>query len=158
MTSELFEAESWKDAYEELLHEAQSLLARNTIAEEEAGRLSKVNAEILGHRNPMQRIYYVDKIRQELAETKHKLLMSTRDQEKARDENQTLKNELFMYKSIVVPADGKPRTALTRVNRIPLSSRLSEENIPAKALDEKISPTPYLPHDHLADMTIEEIM
>ena len=40
-------------------------------AEEEAQRLSKFNAEILGHNNPAQRIMYVDRIRRELHETKH---------------------------------------------------------------------------------------
>lgn len=44
---------------------------RNNLAEEEADRLSKFNAEILGHNNPAQRIMYVDRIRRELAEAKH---------------------------------------------------------------------------------------
>jgi hypothetical protein len=44
---------------------------RNNLAEEEANRLSKFNAEILGHNNPAQRIMYVDRIRRELAEVKH---------------------------------------------------------------------------------------
>ena len=48
----------------------RNLVARNALAEEEAERLSKFNAEILGHRNPVQKICYVDKIRRELAETK----------------------------------------------------------------------------------------
>lgn len=43
---------------------------RNDLAEDEAERLSAFNAEILGHRNPAQRIMYVDRIRRELAETK----------------------------------------------------------------------------------------
>ena len=46
------------------------LVARNALAEDEAEHLSQMNAEILGHRNPTQRIFYVDKIRKELAETK----------------------------------------------------------------------------------------
>lgn len=155
LSTELSEAESWKDAYQELLREAQNLLARNAVAEEEANHLSQVNAEILGHRNPMQRIYYVDKIRRELADTKHKLLMSTRDQEIAQDENDALKNELFMYKSTTVPPGGKPRTAITRVNRMPLSSRLSDENIPPTRYGEK---NPHSLQEYPEDMTIEEIM
>jgi hypothetical protein len=47
------------------------LVDRNDLAEEEADRLSRFNAEILGHNNPAQRIMYVDRIRKELAETKH---------------------------------------------------------------------------------------
>ncbi|KAI6040328.1 hypothetical protein EDC04DRAFT_1535466 [Pisolithus marmoratus] len=53
-----------------LVDETADLLARNNLAEEEADRLSRFNAEILGHRNPAQRIMYVDRIRKELAETK----------------------------------------------------------------------------------------
>jgi hypothetical protein len=47
------------------------LVDRNDLAEDEAERLSKFNAEILGHNNPAQRIMYVDRVRRELAETKH---------------------------------------------------------------------------------------
>ena len=45
-------------------------LARHALAEEEARKLSKFNAEIVGHNNPAQRIVYVDRIRRELHETK----------------------------------------------------------------------------------------
>jgi hypothetical protein len=51
--------------------EVGAVVDRNNLAEEEADRLSKFNAEILGHNNPAQRIMYVDRIRRELAETKH---------------------------------------------------------------------------------------
>ena len=48
----------------------RGLVARNALAEDEANRLSAFNAEILSHRNPTQKILYVDRIRRELAETK----------------------------------------------------------------------------------------
>ena len=35
----------------------------------------------------------------------------------------TLREELAMYKSVTVPYEGKPRTAMTRVRRIPLSAQ-----------------------------------
>lgn len=71
MSTELIEAEGYEEAYNGLFEEVQTLLTRNQIAEEEADRISKANAELLGHRNPAQRIMYVDRIRRELAEAKH---------------------------------------------------------------------------------------
>jgi hypothetical protein len=69
--TELTDAERYQEAYYSLSDEVGSLVARNQLAEEEAQRLSKFNAEILSHNNPAQRIMYVDRIRRELAETKH---------------------------------------------------------------------------------------
>ena len=70
LTNELTEAEQYRDAYFNVLHELEVLVQRNALAEEEAQRLSKFNAEIVGHNNPAQRIVYLDKIRRELHETK----------------------------------------------------------------------------------------
>jgi hypothetical protein len=70
LTIELASAEGYQDAYSQLYDQVDSLIARNQIAEEEAERISRFNAEILGHQNPAQRIMYVDRIRTELAETK----------------------------------------------------------------------------------------
>jgi hypothetical protein len=70
MQAELVDTERYQDAYYRLYDEVGTLIARNELAEEEAQRLSKFNAEILGHKNPAQRILYVDRIRQELAQTK----------------------------------------------------------------------------------------
>jgi hypothetical protein len=71
LTTELTDAEAYQEAYHALSEEVGSLVARNQLAEEEAQRLSTFNAEILSHKNPAQRIMYVDRIRRELAETKH---------------------------------------------------------------------------------------
>jgi hypothetical protein len=71
LLNELAEAERYQEAYTALFEQVGSLVARNQLAEEEAERLSKFNAEILGHSNPAQRIAYVDRIRRELAEAKH---------------------------------------------------------------------------------------
>jgi hypothetical protein len=70
LTDELANAEAYQDAYDRLYDQIASLITRNQIAEEEADRISKLNAEILGHHNPAQRILYVDRIRTELAEAK----------------------------------------------------------------------------------------
>ncbi|KAG6334628.1 hypothetical protein ID866_4454 [Astraeus odoratus] len=67
---ELADVVQFQDAYYKLVEETEDLLARNNLAEEEAERLGKFNAEILGHHNPAQRIVYVDRIRRELSETK----------------------------------------------------------------------------------------
>ena len=70
LTTELTDAERYQEAYYNLVDEVGTLVDRNNLAEDEADRLSKFNAEILGHHNPSQRIMYVDRIRRELAETK----------------------------------------------------------------------------------------
>ncbi|EIW82822.1 hypothetical protein CONPUDRAFT_163890 [Coniophora puteana RWD-64-598 SS2] len=133
LTSELAEAERFQDAYYGLVEEAKGLVARNDLAEEEAQRLSKFNAEILGHHNPSQRIMYVDRIRMELAETKQKLLLLTRDSENMVAENEDLQNELDMYKSVHVPIGSKPRTGVTRVSRAPLGNHTLNVSAPAGA-------------------------
>lgn len=71
LTTELTDAERYQEAYYNLLDEVGVLVVRNALAEDEAQRLSKLNAEILGHTNPAQRIMYVDRIRRELAEARH---------------------------------------------------------------------------------------
>ncbi|KAI9060302.1 hypothetical protein FKP32DRAFT_1656684 [Trametes sanguinea] len=122
LSSDLAEAEKYQEAYNNLLAEVDALVLRNALAEEEAQRLSKFNAEILGHNNPAQRIVYVDRIRRELHETKQKLLLSTREREAVLADNEELRHELELYKSVGVPHEIKPRTTITRVGRVPSAS------------------------------------
>ncbi|KAI0374148.1 hypothetical protein BV20DRAFT_1111162 [Pilatotrama ljubarskyi] len=129
LSADLAEAEKYQEAYDSLLAEVDALVLRNALAEEEAQRLSKCNAEILGHHNPAQRIMYVDRIRRELHETKQKLLMSTRDREAVLADNDELRHELELYKSVAVPNEVKPRTAMTRVGRIPGPAALAESEL-----------------------------
>ena len=86
---DLADATRFKEAHADLLAEVVELIQRNELAEAEAERLSKFNAEvrhpsasvsiyqfisilqIVGHTNPQQKIFYVDRIRRELADTKH---------------------------------------------------------------------------------------
>jgi hypothetical protein len=64
------ESIKYQHAYEELSERVSLAIARSALAEEEADKLSKFNAEILGHQNASQKIMYVDRVRRELAETK----------------------------------------------------------------------------------------
>ncbi|KAH9485315.1 hypothetical protein JR316_0002223 [Psilocybe cubensis] len=120
LTTELADAESYQESFYALHAEVERLVTRNQIAEEEADRISKFNAEILGHNNPAQRIMYVDRIRRELAEAKHKIAMLIREQENVVAQNDELQNEIDMYKSVQVPPEKKTRTNITRVARPPL--------------------------------------
>src|SRR5260370_31795488 len=52
------------------------LVSRNLLAEEEAEHLSKFNAQILGHGNVRQRIYYVDRLRKEMSDVKQVRLLA----------------------------------------------------------------------------------
>ncbi|KAJ7497216.1 hypothetical protein FB451DRAFT_220873 [Mycena latifolia] len=120
LTTELADSEQFQAAYYSLSDEVKSLIARNELAEGEAQQLSKFNAEILGHHNPAQRIMYVDRIRRELAEIKHKHAAAVVECESVTAHNTELLRELEMYKSASV--DNKPRTIVTRISRPPLSS------------------------------------
>ena len=102
--------------------------------------MSRFNAELLSHKNPSQKIMYVDRIRQELADMKQvgfswneidldpdrrasqQLLLVMRERDNALASNETLQKELGMYTAVMVPAREKPRTTMTRVTRMPLSS------------------------------------
>ena len=77
--------------------------------------------------------------------------MSTREAEVASDERNTLKNELCLYKSVAVPFDGKPKSNMTRVRRIPLTA-LSENS--RKESPCAIDMRKYVPD---GDMTIDEL-
>ena len=70
LTRALADSEDYAYAYQTLVDEVNALVDRNALAEEEAQQLSKFNAELLSHKNPAQKIMYVDRIRQELADMK----------------------------------------------------------------------------------------
>ncbi len=48
--------------------------------------------------------------------------MTTKDKEAVEAENDELRRELELYKSVAVPAEVKPRTFVTRVSRTPLAN------------------------------------
>jgi len=70
LSKALAESEDYAYAYQTLVDEVNALVDRNALAEEEAQQLSKFNAELLSHKNPAQKIMYVDRVRQELADAK----------------------------------------------------------------------------------------
>ncbi|KAH8107986.1 hypothetical protein BXZ70DRAFT_27229 [Cristinia sonorae] len=161
LTESLAEAEQYREAYADLLEEAESLVQRNALAEDEAQRLSRFNAEIVGHKNPAQRIMYLDRIRRELHDTKQQLLALQRDRDAVIYENDDLKHELGLYKSVAVPADYKPRTHITRVGRAPLG----DQNVNARSTNGAVPPISegdeifmHLPEYKEDDLTLEEIM
>ena len=49
--------------------------------------------------------------------------MTNRDKEAVIDENEGLRQELAMYKSVAVPTESKPRTFVTRITRAPLTNQ-----------------------------------
>ncbi|KAL1725218.1 hypothetical protein EV714DRAFT_221782 [Schizophyllum commune] len=126
LTAELEEAIEYKDAYEQLVEEAHVLASRNEIAEAEARQLMKANADILGHDNPSQRIVYVDKIRNELHGTRQEIARLRAEREAFLNKHAALLQELDSYRSVMVPIDGRPKTHMTRVARVPLTSRANE--------------------------------
>ena len=164
------------------MDEVGALVDRNNLAEGEADRLSKFNAEILGHNNPAQRIMYVDRIRRELAETKHvrratnflfyfklttlprqKLLLSTRDRDAVATNNEDLQHELAMYKSVMVPSESKPRTNMIRIERPPLANQnlnlLQNGGVNAtKSVNGGVDKTHTLDAYIPGEMTLDEIL
>ncbi|KAH7888718.1 hypothetical protein F5I97DRAFT_2004418 [Phlebopus sp. FC_14] len=158
---ELADASRFQDAYYKLVDEMKNLLARNNLAEEEAERLSKFNAEILGHHNPAQRIMYVDRIRRELADTKQKLVVCARDRDTLATTNEQLYHELELYKSSAIPTDNKPRSLFVRVTRPPLVNQsMNVENSgmnPSLSVEaNRFSLSEQLPGP--GDMTLDELI
>ncbi|KAI0339796.1 hypothetical protein BDW22DRAFT_1399371 [Trametopsis cervina] len=165
MAADLTEAERYREAYCSMIDEVDALVRKNALAEDEARKLSKFNAAILGHNNPQQRIMYVDKIRQELHETKQTLLLTTRDKETVISDNDELRHELELYKSVGVPVDFKPRTTVTRVTRAPLvsqnlnalpASRARSNSRAASGGGKRIDVVPELEYKE-GDMTVDEL-
>jgi hypothetical protein len=90
------------------------------------------------------------------------LIVMTRERDAAGAQIESLRRELSLYLS--VPADGKPRTAMTRVGRMPLV--IQRENInpaarPSTSMARGVSEelTKYLPPlaDTIGEMTLDEI-
>ena len=51
LTADLTEAEQYREAYHGMFDEVDALVRKNALAEDEAAKLSKFNAQILGHNN-----------------------------------------------------------------------------------------------------------
>ena len=97
------------------------------------------------------------------------LLTMTRDRDNILNDNDDLRHELDLYTS-VVPAQSKPRTAVTRVTRAPLansninarSAAYAKSTSTASSGAKKRDPTPETEWNNLeykeGDMTIDEIL
>jgi chromosome segregation ATPase len=104
---------------------------------------------------------YVDRIRRELAEAKHKIAQLAREQENASAQNGELQNEIDMYKSVRIPLESKPKTNLTRIGRPPLVSLVQSLNSSTQARLPSLNPSFFVngkPLDVIndSDMTTDE--
>ncbi|KZW00268.1 hypothetical protein EXIGLDRAFT_761881 [Exidia glandulosa HHB12029] len=124
----------YEQLFTDAVHTLKEAAARNALAEAETERLSRFNAEIISHANPQNRIFYLDRIRRQLAEAqqaspklparrRRKVILSARDRDELEEENEALRHELGLYKS--VPVEMKMRTTMTRVVRAPATARSS---------------------------------
>ncbi|KAG8802884.1 hypothetical protein FRC17_006323, partial [Serendipita sp. 399] len=159
LTDALRDAMRYEHAYTSLCKEVDALVLRNELVEREADHLSRFNAEILGHTNPNQKIHYLDRIRKDLADTKQKLAVSNRQREAVLDDNDTLRNELYAYRSLSESRSRAPN--VTRIARMPLGSSTmnslspSGGDTPHNALEDQ---TVVIPRSSQSPMTIEELM
>ncbi|KAF8972978.1 hypothetical protein BDZ97DRAFT_1912579 [Flammula alnicola] len=161
LTSTVQKTRVAEDALRAEIEQLTTELANARISRKrEAERISKFNAEILGHNNPAQRIMYVDRIRRELAEAKHKIVLLTREQENVAAQNDELQHELDMYTSVRVPLDSKPRTNITRIGRAPLVNLAHSLNSGAQSTHAGNGKASFLPIKPVievndTDMTID---
>ena len=170
LTSELAGVEELQNAYQQLSDEVGELLTRNALAEDVAQQLSKFNAEIVGHRNPAQRIMYLERIRNELADSRQasvipgersigltilgfqKLAMLAREHEVLQAKRDELEREVDMYKSVAVSE--RPRGAVTRVKRVPLASL--NQQAPSPLAEKATCILDMIPAE--GEMTLDELM
>lgn len=87
--------------------------------------------------------------------------MTTRDRDAVINENDALRHELFLYKSVAVHPDDKPKTTITRVTRIPLG--MQNMNVKSTSTSRSASGTGKLASMPEAeykegDMTVDEIL
>lgn len=111
-------SEHYQELYLELVDQTKLLVERNALLEEEKAELSALNAELLSHNNPNQKIMYMDRVRQELDEKKRENLALRMELERAEEERKELERELRGYKSVDLPLGRRPRAEVTRVARV----------------------------------------
>ena len=112
-----------------------------------------------------------------LTPLRKKLLVSTRDRDAVLADNDDLRAELGLYKSVAVAQDAKPRTTITRVTRLHDAPAPSEPEVPASSSTasrtsqsssglrsvssgSRLASVPELPSasDFGGDMTLDDIM
>jgi hypothetical protein len=70
LTNELVDYASLQETHEELLKALDRLMRTADLAEEDVNQLAQLNAQLIGHNNPGQRIRHMDRLRNELASLK----------------------------------------------------------------------------------------
>ena len=96
--------------------------------------------------------------------------MLTRDRDATQAHNEDLQHELDLYKSVAVPPELKPRTTVTRVERLQVpsastalggsqsqSQRSSGESV-VKSTSTRLEPMPEVEYDAQGEMTLDEIL
>lgn len=94
------------------------------------------------------------------------LLQFNRERDAAEEENQELRCELDMYKSVAVPKENKPRTNITRVARMPLSAQSLNAaslapSVARSVMKSEVGTKMHTVHEtefRPGDMTLDEIM
>lgn len=84
------------------------------------------------------------------------LIVATRERDAASAQIEGLRRELSLYLS--VPAEGKPRTTMTRVTRMPLVAMTQTENVDPVAVSIGGAFEKHLPPLAEDEMTLDEIM
>lgn len=127
----LQDASRYETAYNALRAEAESLLSRNSLAEDEAAALSAINAELIGHTNPLQKIHHIARIRQELDECKQQLVQAQADFKSVANERDNLSSELRKYCSLDASMQMRLSASFTKVRRLATSTSLPTRELVA---------------------------
>ncbi|KAJ1020700.1 hypothetical protein NDA16_004092 [Ustilago loliicola] len=93
LSSLLDSSEHYQELYLELVDQTKLLVERNSMLEEDKAELSALNAELLSHNNPNQKIMYMDRVRQELDEKKRENLALRLELERAEEERKGLERD-----------------------------------------------------------------
>ena len=117
MAQMLGEASKYEALYTELCQQTRHLLERHALAEEEKASLSALNASLLSHTNPFQKIMYMDRIRRELDDVKQENVTIKLQLEEAEARAADYETELRSYKAIDAPLSMRPRASVTRIHR-----------------------------------------
>ncbi|KAK4047143.1 hypothetical protein OIV83_005595 [Microbotryomycetes sp. JL201] len=115
--AELATAQKLQSDNKELARTVDQLSRLQAATEQDNRLLADQNTDLISHGNPHQKIRHLAQIREELAESKRKHLLTTSDLASARSEIAALKAELEAYRSVSplgASAMGPPTSIATR--------------------------------------------
>ena len=78
LNGELIDYTALQETHEDLLKALDRIMRTADLAEEDANQLAQINAQLVGHNNPSQKIKHLDRLRNELAGLKKVSLNSLR--------------------------------------------------------------------------------